>query len=133
MPNAGPNSRFYLPVNPVDTITSMSHYDADNASQSLAVGDFDLFKFECAYLAPKPDKAWPGLYSRPDALTVVYTAGFGSGSDVPENLKHAIKLIVGDYFETRSETIFGATASKVPLAVPVAALIEDHKRGFVAA
>ena len=48
--------------------------------------------------------SWPSTSTRPDAVTVSYTAGYGSSADdVPARAKAAIKLILADLFEHRGD------------------------------
>lgn len=47
---------------------------------------------------------WPATRAQPDALTVDFTAGYGTASSVPECLKEAILLLVGHLYEHREAT-----------------------------
>ena len=39
-------------------------------------------------------------------IVIVATAGYGAAAaNVPEGVKQGIKLLIGDYYENRSETI----------------------------
>ena len=49
-------------------------------------------------------------------MTVTYTAGYGAASDVPEELRLAIRLLVGVYFEQR-EAISTMNWQEVPLGL----------------
>lgn len=77
-----------LPKNPVQSITSISFFDAAGVTQTADVADFLLFKGEDrATIRPKEGKAWPTLQKREDALTVRFVAGY---SDLPPALRVAI-------------------------------------------
>lgn len=51
---------------------------------------------------PAVDVTWPTTQDRINAVTVVYTAGYGaSAASVPKTIKHWIKLAVSDLYDNR--------------------------------
>lgn len=95
----GAVSKVYLPKLPVVSVSSIAYYDRDNASQTATVSDFYLFTDEDkAWLEPKPNISWPETYDRADSLTITFVAGY---STVPDNLRHAVLLMVSNFFENR--------------------------------
>lgn len=57
-------------------------------------------------------QSWPNTKDLYDAVTIEFTAGYGANaSDVPEDIKAAIKLKVGDLYENRQDQVVGATNS----------------------
>ncbi len=58
---------------------------------------------------------WPDTATRPDAVRITYTAGFGDKKEkVPAAIRRAAKLLVGHFYENREETLVGVTASNLP-------------------
>lgn len=105
-----------LPVGPVASITGISYFDADNLSQALSSDIYTLRKDALgAYVDLKPDQAWPGVYARPDAISVTYVSG-AAAADVPAAIKAAILLLVSHWFEHREAVSEGAMA-ELPMAV----------------
>lgn len=50
----------------------------------------------------------PVLYDdRLDPIRITFDAGYGDAADVPEAIKHAIKLLIGHWYENREEVIIG--------------------------
>jgi uncharacterized phiE125 gp8 family phage protein len=49
-------------------------------------------------------------------VQIDYTAGFGSAANVPEDIKQAILLLVGEWHEFREAAING-TVNKIPNSV----------------
>lgn len=97
-------SEVYLPAVPFQSLTSLTYYDADNASQSLTVGDFTVYsEQDRAWIVPDIGTNWPVMYDRPDALTVTWSAGFGAASAVPQNIKHAAMQMVSHLYENRGD------------------------------
>lgn len=96
----GASGKVHLPKAPVISVSSIAYYDRDNASQTATVSDFYLFKDEDrAWLEPKPNISWPETYDRADALTITFVAGYAAQ---PANLKHAVLLLVSNFFENRT-------------------------------
>ena len=88
---------YYEPVISLDSIT---YYDANNASQTLAtsVYDFDPF-YRVLHL--KVDQEWPDIEDRWDAITITYTAGQATVEEID---KQAMKLQLDIMFELRGTT-----------------------------
>lgn len=120
-----------LPLSPVQSITSITYFDADNISQSLDVDDFALYGDEdSAFIEPKTGINWPSVYSRRDAITINFVAGFGAPADVPKNITRAIRLIVAHWYENRTAVLVGVTAQELPLAVE--SLLGISRKGWSA-
>lgn len=71
----------------------------------------------------------PSLESRPDAIQIEFTAGHTTTEDVPAVLKHAIKLLVAHFYETRTPIAFAAS-SEIPFTLQF--LLNNQRiRGWV--
>lgn len=127
-----------LPIVPVQSISSVSYLDADGAAQTLSAdvykGDFPDDWFPRVTL--KQDQSWPTTRCEASAVTVTVTAGFAPSDDspadyaanVPQDLKHAILMLVGHWYENR-ETVLVGVVDK-PMAMAVDALVAPHKVRF---
>ncbi len=64
------------------------------------------------------DKSWPSgqLYSV-NPIVVEFVTGYGAAVDVPEKIKHAIKMIVKHWHENREPVLVGASVANIPLTV----------------
>lgn len=93
-----PSRDVYLSKLPVQSLTSVTYFDADNVEQTATLSDFTLYTSdEWAFV--RSDN-WPQTYDRPDAITVRYVAG----TDQPdERVVQAVKLIVGHWYEHRMD------------------------------
>ena len=49
----------------------------------------------------------PELADRPDAIQIEFTAGYASPDDVPAMHRHAIKVLVANFYEQRGSIAFG--------------------------
>ncbi|EAQ34477.1 hypothetical protein NB311A_12067 [Nitrobacter sp. Nb-311A] len=93
-----------LPLAPVLSVDSITYFDGENAQQTLDTSVYALFSdARGPYVGLKPDQSWPGSYSRRDAVSVTFKAGYATTpaegetpaqSTVPEPIKLAIILQV---------------------------------------
>lgn len=100
--------RLFKPV--LNSLTSVKYYDSDNVLQTL-YSSSDTSKLivdtlrEPARLYPSPDNPYPSTYGRPDAVEIIFDAGWSTASDVPVALKQAMLLLVGDMYERREDYV----------------------------
>lgn len=97
-----------VPRPPLRTVDSIRYLDTDGALQTLATDVYrviDGSDSRPALLEIAPNKSVPSTDTSAAAVRVRYQAGWdiaGSPADeVPEGIKAAIKLIVGDLYEHR--------------------------------
>lgn len=109
-----------VPMPPMQaTEPTITYLDANGDSQTLASSKVRINRaLEPAIITPADGETWPGTQDVTGAVTVLYSAGYGSaGSSVPSPIVHAIKLIVGEYYDnTRTETIIGTIITEIPVA-----------------
>ena len=109
-----------IPVEPVQSLTSVKWYDGTGTQQTMVDGtDFMTW---LAHSPPiiyaAPGKLWPlTQIGRLNSVEVVFVAGYGSAAAVPAEVKAAIYLTVGYWFENR-----GDGADPADLGLPPAAL-----------
>lgn len=111
----GQSGTLRLPKSPVQSLTSITYYDADDVQQTADLNDFYLFRDDdVAYVCPKSGANWPTANSdRADAITVTFVAGYTS---IPRNLKQAVLMMTAHFYENRSATMERKMA-EVPLGV----------------
>ena len=98
-----------LAISPVQSITSVKYYDADNVEQTLAAENYHLDKygFGRAKIVKAAGVSWPATYNRPDAVTVRAVCGFGdAAANVPEPLRVAMLLMVKYNYDNREDMPF---------------------------
>ena len=103
---------------PVSSITSITYYDSDNALQTLDSTNYIVDSVsKPARIGLDVGGVLPNLADRINAVIVKYTAGYGTTSaDVPEGIKQAILLTLGNWYENRQSVITGRTATELPLS-----------------
>ena len=104
-----------LPRSPIKSVTSVVYVDTAGANQTWSSANYiadttsDPGGVYLAYGA-----SWPDTRSQRHAVTITYVAGY---TIVPQRLKQAMLLIIGELYARRELSIIGATVSEVPFAV----------------
>lgn len=95
-----------LPLNPVQSITSITYTDTDGNAQTWGVGNYtvDIYS-EPAEIYPAYAKSWPSTRDVVNAVKVRFVAGYGDNAyNVPPPVLQAMKLIIGHYYENREDS-----------------------------
>jgi uncharacterized phiE125 gp8 family phage protein len=101
---------FYVPKPPLQTIDLFTFVDSGGAVQSLTdpVNDYQLDKggFERpARLLPPFARPWLPTRMVPNSVIVEFTCGYGDDeTEVPEDIKLAIKMMVADWYLNREDS-----------------------------
>jgi uncharacterized phiE125 gp8 family phage protein len=93
--------KWYLNRGRVKSITSIQYFDTTNTQQTLTA--YALAE-SCGLALISPaagSHKFPGITTRPDAITVEYVSGFGTPDDVPDSIKRWMKLQIGNWFANR--------------------------------
>lgn len=95
-----------LPVEPVQSITTVAYWDAAGVSRTLAA-DTDWLAWAAhspPLVYPAPGKFWPPTQAgRLEAVQVTAVVGYGAAPTVPAKAQQAILLAVGDWYEHRGD------------------------------
>jgi uncharacterized phiE125 gp8 family phage protein len=105
-----------LPYPPLQSVTHVKYYDDSGTLQTLSS---DLYWEDLASepgkIVRKYDAVYPELLAgRPNAVEIQYVAGYCDAEDVPEDIRHAILMLVTDYFDNRGEVVVGSIAQRIP-------------------
>lgn len=108
-----------LPRPPVQSVSSITYVDDDGAAQTLSTSLYQTcLDSSPVRIVPAYNQTWPTIRNIPEAVKVTYIAGYGdAGTDVPQQLRHAILLLVAHWFENREAVVVGTSANDVPLGV----------------
>lgn len=122
---AGDWSQCYdLDRTPIASITSVTYLPEDySAAVTVDTGEYLLCAGEPDRVVFKNTFTFPALADRPDAVTIQYQVG---ASILPPLLLAAIKMIVADLYDLRTESITGTIISKNPR---VQQILESHRIG----
>lgn len=111
------NCPIRLPAPPVQSVTSVKYYDENGTLQTWAGANYqtDLVS-EIPRLMPVFGGTWPVTkYGSFNTVQVRYVAGYGvNGGAVPEPIRQAILLTIGELFENRSGFVVGSGVAELP-------------------
>lgn len=102
-----------LLLGPVQTVSAIKYYDTNNALQTDTLSNYNVLGTKMRTLvAPKPGFNWPTAYQRDDAVKIEYACGYGGTADsVPQNIRHALMMLVAHFYENREATQDGKLIS----------------------
>ena len=103
----------------VSAVAYVKYYDSDNSLQTLSATVYDTqLNYEPSQIQLAYDKSFPEITKRNDAVVARYTVGYGSAaSDVPEIIKQAILLTIGNFYQNRNSVVIGRIATELPMNV----------------
>jgi uncharacterized phiE125 gp8 family phage protein len=117
-----PDGEIKLMWPPVAAITSVTYVDTNGDAQVMDSSAYSLDSHsEPAWLLPAVDTEWPETYDTANAVTVRYTAGYGTSC--PQPLKLWILLHVGHWYRNRE-----SATDKAMVATPYANSLLDRYR-----
>lgn len=127
----GFSSCMRLPVDPLQSITSVKYYDTANVQQTLAGTVYGAYSDALGpFVTLKSGQSWPSVYSREDAIEITWVAGFGPDvPDVPPAVVHAIRLLVAHWYANRETVNIGNITSILDFTVD--ALIGATRRQHI--
>ncbi len=102
-----------LRMGPIASIESVQYFDSDNASQNVAGSAYEFDRN--GRLRPTSTLSWPSTYDRLSAVTVSYTAGQAHAGLIPEDIRLAMRLMIGDYDQSREDIIIGTIIASIPI------------------
>ena len=121
-----PDDEIELPRPPLQSVTSITYYDADGVQQTLSTDVYQVdADREPAIVVLKPNQSWPTHDYRHNGIVVTYVAGYGAESAVPARAKQAILLLVAHWYRVREAV--GTVGAEVALAYQ--SLINSLKPG----
>jgi len=117
-----------IPKRPLVSVTSVTYYDDDLSTST--VFSSTKYQVDAAKRPPrivlKSGESWPSDSLRLSSGVVVrFVAGFGAATTVPDDIEHAIKLLVGQLYAHREPEITGTIIAK--LGFTIDALLADHR------
>ena len=123
--DAWPGSRVVkLPVSPFIAVTEINAVDGAGALHAIPLAQF--LGEPDRLLLPRSVEGMPLLRER-QGIEIDYVAGFGTEpSDVPADIRQALLVLVGYWFEHRDAVIVAGSGAVVPSGFD--RLVAGHKR-----
>lgn len=108
----------FLPKPPVQSITSIKYYDTGNVLQTWSLNSPQEYQDDISDDSPTTPKRrptrimpgygyqWPDVYPTTfDAVEIEYITGWRTAGEIPDRIKHAVKIMVSDWYHNRDDTV----------------------------
>lgn len=108
-----------IPLPPLQEVTFVQYTDEDGNTKTFAASNYYVdTESTPGRIALTTGASWPSDPLQPVAgVRLRFVAGFGdAASDVPEDIVHAMKLMIGHWYENREDVTLGAVAREIPKA-----------------
>ena len=116
---------FFIPNPPLVSLTTLKTFDEDDVATTVSSSNYRILGADPARIVQVGD-GW--TIERTDkAVELIYIAGYGAASAVPDDIKAAIVLLFADLYENRQTIVMGAT-SRLPL---LAELLAPYRIGHL--
>jgi uncharacterized phiE125 gp8 family phage protein len=112
--------RIVLPHSPMMSVAAISYVDQLGTAQTLSTDQYQVAKSDTGewVIQPAYGVNWPGVREQMAAITVRFVAGYGTNpGDVPEPIRQAMLLLIGQWHENREAVITGTIVAEMPLGV----------------
>lgn len=117
-----PCAELRLAKGELQSVTSVKYLDAAGAEQTLDAAAYQVDAVRRpgrlgGRVVLAPGAAWPATAAgRINAVRVRFVAGYGAASAVPDDIKQAMRLLIGHLYEHREEEITGTITSRFAIA-----------------
>jgi uncharacterized phiE125 gp8 family phage protein len=109
---------------PLVTVDKIEYVDSAGTTTEWAAAKYDVDIVSTpGRILPAYGYSWPTTRDAMNAVSIEFTAGYGLAAEVPAQLLHAIKLLVGTWYEHRETIVTGTIATSLPDPIAYRALI----------
>lgn len=123
------NECIYFNPTPLQSVTSVSYVDINGVTQTWPNSRYIVsIDNQPGTLSLSYNELWPDTQQQADAVTITYVVGYGTAAMVPEDIKSAIKLQIGDLYANREASIVGVSINENPAAC---ALLEEYRLRYL--
>lgn len=120
---------YSIPVyrTPLVSVTSIKYYPPNTESQTtISASDYRVITTTEPGIIQFKESP-PSVEDRPDAIEIVFVAGYADSCNTPPGLKHAQKMLVAHWYEQRVPVSTGGSVNEIPFTLKT--LIENQKVG----
>jgi len=97
-----------LPRPPVASVTSVKYDDTAGTEQTLSTDYYQADTYSTpGRVVLKDGYSWPSTINNANSVRIVYVAGYGAATDVPEDLIQAIKFLAAHWYANREPVATG--------------------------
>lgn len=100
---------------PLQSVDAVKYFNQEGTEATLSPTLYWVTKSDPSCIVRKYSATWPELEEgRPDAIKIEITCGYGDNpTDVPEDIRNAIKVVLTDLYENRGTVVLGSV-QKIP-------------------
>ncbi len=113
----------------LQTVTSLKYTDTDESTETFSSDYYDLNIVDEHHpkIVLKDEYSWPSdTLTEVNPIEIIFTCGYGtSAASVPMMLRHAMLLLIGNWYEERQIAVVGKLISTIPWAIE--ALIANYR------
>jgi len=119
-----------LPLGPIVGVPAVTVRNLAGQMSTISTSDYALLEDEIGpFIRFKDGVSFPQDLYQSKAVSVTFVAGYADEASVPKAIVQAILLIVGHWYENRTEVVTGTIATQIPMAAK--ALLGSKRRvGF---
>ena len=118
---------------PAQSIVSVTYLDPSGNVQTLSSSLYTLDpNSRPARLSPALNQIWPATAQEMAAVTVTYVCGFGAAADVPDDIMQALRLLIGHYYDNRSQVFVGSRLVAIEVPEGFDVLLSNYSPPMVA-
>lgn len=124
-----PDNEIEIPNPPLIEVVSIKYDDSDGNEVTLDASEYVVDdQSEPGWVIPSD--SWPSSFDGINAVRIRYRAGYlttdsPQSSNVPDDIKSAIRLYLGTLYANREHIVIGQTATQMPWACE--ALLRPHR------
>lgn len=130
IPGRGEADTIYLPMPPLQSVTTLKYLDSANVEQTLTENtDYLVDTYsEPARITPAYGEVWPTIYPVIHAVRIRFVAGYGANdTDVPESIRQWIKVCAGNLYENRELDIVSNTTQALTHMQFLDGLLDNYR------
>lgn len=106
-----------LPRVPLASVESVTYVNCDGTEEVISESDYRVAKGDHPKVTiPSRRYCRAEYFKRDDQYRIEFTAGYGFAEDVPESLKIAMRLLIGEFYSNR-EASTPANVRELPIGV----------------
>ena len=106
-----------VPRPPLVSVTRVKYVNEAGTLTTISAADYRVdTKSAPGRITPAYNLTWPPTRAVTNAVEVRFVAGYGNRTDVPQEIKQIVLLLVGVWFE-HPEAVSSASLTEVPWAV----------------
>lgn len=115
----------YIPKPPLVSVASVKYYDPTGTQQTYDPTKYFVSTGVGSRVQPTIGNVWPVIRPQIDGVVVRFTAGVSDASQIPEDVKAAMLLMIGHWYEHREE-VSDAETYPVPSTIDALLSATDH-------